>query len=218
MTPVKHHTSPPSSTLELELGGWLDALEGSPGRRPLPDLRSATLLLLDLQRLFIDARSPAFLERWPAVAPRCAALLAAFRAAGRPVVHTVHCNPEPDDAGVIAHFGGRPLRPGDPLAQLHPDWLPQGGEITLRKGRYSPWWRTGLEERVPAGQVLVIAGVTTHRCALAAAVEAASRDRLPVLVADACATRSGALQLATLRIVAHGFGHVATCQEVVRAL
>jgi nicotinamidase-related amidase len=213
-----HPTRPPSVSLERELPAWLDALDDSPGRRPLPSLSGARLLLLDLQRLFVDPASPAFLPAWPEVALRCAALRDAFRAAGRPVIHTLHANPAPDDAGVIGHFGGRPLRPDDPLAQPHPDWLAAPGEPTMHKRRYSPWWRTELDRLAPEGSVLVVAGVTTHRCALAAAVEAASRDRLPVLVADACATRSSALQLAALRVVAHGFGHVATVREVIDAL
>ncbi len=176
------------------------------------------MVLLDLQRLFVDPASPAFLRTWPAAAAGCAALLAAFRAAGRPVVFTRHSNPEHDDAGVIAHFGGRPLRPDDPLAALHPDWRPLPGETVLDKARYSPWWRTELEDHVPTGSVLVVAGVTTHRCVLTTAIEAASRDRLPVVVADATATHGRVLQLAALRCVAHGYGHVASSSEVIDAL
>jgi nicotinamidase-related amidase len=181
-------------------------------------LADATLLVLDLQRLFVDPASPAYLRTWASAAPGCAALIAAFRAAGRPVIFTRHTNPEPDDAGVIAHFGGRPLRPDDPLAALHPDWLPRPGEPLLDKARYSPWWRTELASLVPPASVLVVAGVTTHRCVLSAAVEAASRDRLPVVAADACATHGAVLQLAALRCVAHGYGHVASCQELIDAL
>jgi len=202
----------------LEIDGWLDALEGSPGRRPLPSLADAPLLLLDLQRLFVDPASPAFVAGWPAAEPRCGALLSACRRAGQPIVFTRHSNLPGDDAGVIAHFGGRPLRHDDPLAALHPNWVPCLGEELLEKHRYSPWWRTWLDEIVPEGGVVLIAGVTTHRCVLAAAVEAASRDRLPVVVADACATRSSELQLATLRCVAHGYGYVASSREVIDAL
>ena len=213
-----YSTPPPTGSLQDLLCAWLEALEGSPGRGSLPSLTSASLVLLDLQRLFVDPGSPGFLRGWPVVAPRCAALLRAFRGAGRPVIFTRHVNPIPDDAGVIAHFGGRPLRPDDPLASLHAAWAPRAGEPVLDKQRYSPWWRAGLEALVPPGGVLVIAGVTTHRCGLATAVEAASRDRLPVLVADATTTREPELQLAALRCVAHGFGHVATTQEVIHAL
>lgn len=208
----------PSGSLDRELAGWLGALDGSPGRRPPPALAGASLLLLDLQRLFVDPASPAFLAGWPAVEPRCSALLEAFRGAGWPVIFTRHLNPAGDGAGVIAHFGGRALRAEDPLAELHPDWRPRDGELLLHKARYSAWWQTGLERAIPADGVVVVAGVTTHRCVLAAAIGAASRDRLPVVVADACATRSSTLQLATLHCVAHGFGHVATTREVIDAL
>ncbi len=211
-------TASPSSELDSALARWLEALDGTSGRAPLPDLGRATLLLLDLQRLFVDPTSPAFLRDWPAVRSRCAALLAAFRRSGRPVVWTVHRNSPGDDAGTIAHFGGRPLRGDDPLCALHDDWRPAATEPVISKARYSPWIGTGLEELVPPGCPIVIAGVTTHRCVLAAGVEAASRDRLPVVVADACATRGEVLQLAALRTLAGGFAHVAAVQEVIDAL
>jgi len=205
--------------LEARLQQWLRQLEGCRGRAPLPDLGRATLLLLDLQRLFVDPRSPAFLPAWPAVARPCAALLAAFRKAGLPVLWTQHLNAGQDDeGGTIAHFGGRPLRPSDPLSQLAAPWQPLPGEALLRKPRYSPWLHTDLEERVPAGASLVIAGVTTHRCLLAAAVEGASRDRLPVVVADASATSSERLHLAALQALANGFAYVASAAEVMRGL
>jgi nicotinamidase-related amidase len=215
---VKCSTGPAPGTPGPGAAAWREALAGSPGRRPLPNLGGATLLLLDLQRIFIDPASPAFLPAWPAVAPRCRALRDAFRGAGRPVVHSLHRNPPGDAAGVIAHFGGRPLRPTDPLAGLHPSWGAAPGEALIEKARYSAWLGTILEELVPPGSTLVLAGVTTHRCVLAAAVEAASRDRLPVVVADACCTRGSELQLATLRCVAHGFGYVASVDEVLRVL
>jgi nicotinamidase-related amidase len=205
--------SPPSGT-----DAMLAALAGSPGRGAPPSLAGASLLLLDLQRLFVDPGSPAWLSGWGAAAPRCAALLEAFRAAGRPVIFTRHREPEGRESLVIGHFGGRPLRAEDPLAALAAPWRPLPGERLLDKARYSAWWGTGLEALVPPGAPLVIAGVTTHRCVLAAAVEAASRDRLPVVAADACATRGAELQLASLRVIAHGFGHVASVEEVLRAL
>ncbi len=200
------------------LSRLLASLEGSPGRRPLPSLAQATLLVLDLQRLFVDPASPAYQRSWPEAAPGCDAVIAAFRAAGRPIIFTRHVNPEPDDAGVIAHIGGRPQRPDGPLAAQHPDRQPPPDEALIDKARYSPWWQTGLGELIPAGTPVVLVGVTTHRCVLTAAVEAASRDRLPVVVADATATHSSVLQLAALRCVAHGFGHVASAAEVIDAL
>jgi nicotinamidase-related amidase len=196
--------------------GWLADLAGLPGRGPLPPLRAASLLLLDLQRLFVDPVSPAFLPAWPAAEAGCRTLLAAFRSRGLPVIWTRHVHPPGDAGGVIARFGGRPLRADDPLAALC--WEPAPGEPVLLKARYSPWLGTGLDGLVPAGGVVVVAGVTTHRCVLSAGVEAASRDRLAVVVADATATRSGALQRAALACLAGGFAWVAGAGEVLEAL
>ncbi|MFH1462780.1 MAG: cysteine hydrolase [Pseudomonadota bacterium] len=195
---------------------WLAALAGRPGRRSLPSLAGAHLLLLDLQHLFVDPASPAFLRGWPAAAGPCAALLAAFRQRGRPVIWTRHINPGEDGAGIIGDFGGRPLRRDDPLSALAME--PAGGERVLEKARYSAWSGTDLAALLPPGAPLVIAGVTTHRCVLAAGVEAASRDVRAVVVGDATATRDADLQHAALACLASGFTWVASAEEVIHAL
>jgi bifunctional isochorismate lyase/aryl carrier protein len=173
-------------------------------------------LLLDLQRLFVDPGSPAFLPDWPTAAGPCAALLGTFRRRGLPVLWTRHLHPGEDDTGVIADFGGRPLRRDDPLSALAQE--PEPGEIVMEKSRYSAWIGTGLADLLPPGAPLVIAGVTTHRCVLASAVEAASRDVRAVVVGDATATRGPGLQRAALSCLASGFCWVASAEEVLRAL
>ena len=202
----------------LDPRGWEAALAGSRGRGPLPPLRGASLLLLDLQRLFVDPVSPAFVSDWTEAGPRCAALLAAFRARGLPVIWTRHLNPPGDDGGAAVRFGGRPLRAGDPLSALAEGWTPLPGEPVLCKARYSPWVGTGLAQLVPPGAALLIAGVTTHRCVLAAALEAATLDRVALVAADACATRDGELHLSALRCLAAGLAHVASTAELLDAL
>lgn len=205
--------------LDIRLVDWLGALRGLPGRRPLPPLGGrGGLVLLDLQRLFIDPRSPAFLPGWEGVRGRCAALLAGFRAAGRPVLWTRHVHSGGDDGGAVALMGGRPIRPDDPLSALHDDWTPLDGEKVVEKSRYSLAERGGLEAFLPAGAVAVLAGVVTHRCVLAVAVEASSRDLPCVVAADATASTNERMHESALAVLAGGFAYVASVAEILAAL
>jgi len=188
-------------------------LAGSPGRAPLPPLDDATLLVVDCQRIFLDPASPAFLPAWPAVARRCGTLLTLFRAARLPVLWTRHIDVG-DVSAVIGRFGGRPLHKDDPMTFLAKGWTPRTDEQVLSKSRYSAWAMTRLRSIVGPKTVLVIAGVTTHRCILATAVDAAAHDRIVVVAADACATSNERLHLNALSVISNGFAHVASIHEI----
>lgn len=206
-----------ASTLDARLAAWIAHLAGSPGRAPLPPLDDAALLLVDCQRLFLDPSSPAFLPSWPAVKERCKVLLEIFRAERRPVIWTRHV-----DAGevsaVIGHFGGRTLAKDDPITYLAKGWTPRAGETQIPKSRYSAWAMTRLRHIIDPRAVVILAGVTTHRCILATAVEAASHDRICVVAADACATANERLHLDALSVIANGFAHVASVREIEDAV
>ena len=205
------------ATLDARLAAWLKQLEGSSGRASLPSLAVAALLLVDCQRLFLEPSSPAFLPAWTAVSGRCEMLLTLFRAARLPVIWTRHI-----DAGavsaVIGHFGGRPLHRDDPHTFFARGWTPRADEVVLSKSRYSAWAMTRLRSILAPESVLVIAGVTTHRCVLATAVDAAAHDRIAIIAADACATSGERLHLDALSVASNGFAHVASVREIAEGI
>ncbi|MBI5525071.1 MAG: cysteine hydrolase [Deltaproteobacteria bacterium] len=206
------------ATAETKCSDWLKLLDGSPGRRPLPSLSNAILVVIDLQRLFLDPSSPAFLPAWPGIEPRVRALLDLFRAARRPVVWTRHVDPHGESGKVIAHFGGKPMPADDALTAFVQGWQPGPRDGIALKSRYSAWTAPELRARMRPDSVPVFAGVTTHRCILATAVEAASRDRICVVAADACATSSERLHIAALHVLSNGLCHVASVSEIAAAL
>lgn len=113
---------------------------------------NAALILIDLQNA-ID--HPSWGERNnPHAEKNVAALLAAWRAYGRPVHHIRHDSVEPD-----SHY--RPNQPGN---DFKPEAQPLPGEIVIPKQTNSAFIGTGLEARLrQAGQnTLVIAGVITN--------------------------------------------------------
>ncbi len=196
------------------------ALEGTRGRRPLPGLNRAALVLLDLQRIFVDRASPAFLPAWPAVEPNARRLAATFRAAGRPVIMTRHVHPPSDPGGTLVHFFGRLLTADDPLSGLHGSWEPGPQDVVVDKPRHSAFERSTLAETLAQIEcdVVVLAGVQAHLCVLATAVEAGSHDLLPVVALDAVAAPSLALHTSSLRALSGGLAWIATVDEIAGML
>jgi|HubBroStandDraft_1064217.scaffolds.fasta_scaffold03903_9 nicotinamidase-related amidase len=121
-----------------------------PVPKPLP--AGAALIVIDLQKA-ID--HPSWGERNnPEAEKNVASLLAAWRAAGRPVYHIRHDSSEPD-----SHY-----RPGQPGHNFKPEAQPAAGEVTIAKRTNSAFIGTDLESRLRAANqtLLVVAGVITN--------------------------------------------------------
>jgi nicotinamidase-related amidase len=205
-------------SLEQWTGEVMKALEGTKGRARLPALDGSTgLVLLDPQRLFIDEASPAFLPAWPAVRENFMALAGHAAARSRLIVVTRHLHPADDPGGSIMHFFGRLLVEGDELSHIHPDVKACGDAAVIEKRRHSAFSNGALEPllRERGIRTLLVAGVQTHLCVLATAVEAGTRDFIPVVVADATAAGDEDQHRAALTALAGGLAGIMTTREVI---
>jgi nicotinamidase-related amidase len=113
---------------------------------------NAALILIDLQKA-ID--HPSWGQRNnPEAEKNVAALLKAWRAAGRRIYHIRHDSTEPN-----SHY-----RPGQSGNDFKPEAQPQAGETVIPKKTNSAFIGTDLEARLrQAGQsTVVIAGVITN--------------------------------------------------------
>ncbi len=112
------------------------------------------LLLIDVQQGLDDPRHGA--RNNPDAERRIAELLAAWRAAGRPVIHVQHASLEP----------GSLLREGLPGHAIKPEAMPLPGEPVFRKHANSAFIGTNLEAHLRANGIeeLVVVGLTTDHC------------------------------------------------------
>ena len=136
----------------------------------------AALILVDLQLAIDD-------ERWgprnnPGAEQTIAALLAAWRDEGLPIVHIRHDSVEPDS----------PYRPDRPSHAFKPETAPRPGEAVVGKSAHSAFVGTSLEEALDGlgATTLVICGVLTHNSVEATARHAADLGYRVFVVADAC--------------------------------
>lgn len=189
-------------------------LPGRPGG-PAFDISRAALLILDLQRYFLDPASHAFVPSAPAIVPVIERLGRAFLDAGRPVIATQHVD-TPGEAGMMARWWGDLIEPGTTMAGLDPRIEALAPEI-VRKSRYDAFHESGLPRMLAKLGVrqLVVTGVMTHLCVETTARAAFVRDYAVFVPADATATYNREFHRASLVNLAHGFASVHLGNEIL---
>ena len=178
----------------------------------------AALLVIDVQQGLDEPRWGA--RNNPGAEREIAALLAAWRHAGWPVIHVQHMSENPES----------PLRPHLPGNAFKPEAMPQEGEPVFQKTVNSGFIGTRLEAHLRGEGIraLVIAGLTTDHCVSTTARMAGNLGFEVVVDEDATATfertgpagvRYSADQMHWTALASlHGeFAKVQSAQEVIAA-
>jgi len=181
---------------------------------------TTALLIIDLQNDYFPGGSME-LVGVEAAADRAALLLAAFRAAGRPVFHLQHLSVRP---------GSTFFLPDTPGAEIHASVAPRESEPVLRKHFPNGFRETGLLDILHAQGVesLLVCGAMSHLC-IDTTVRAAFDLGLRCSVAaDACATRdlqhdgqrvaAADVHAAFMAALAAPFARVKTAEELLQGL
>jgi isochorismate hydrolase len=212
---LKERYFTPESIEETAAGILEGSLELS-GRRPLPfDMESAALLVLDMQRYFLDPGSHAFVPSGSVVLPVIENLARAFRSRARPVYMSRHVN-TPDDSGMMARWWGDLIDPGSVEAGIveeligFADWV-------FDKTRYDAFVGTGLEERLAGAgaRQVVITGVMTHLCVESTARSAFMRGFSAFVPVDGTATCNEAFHRASILNLSHGFASMILSRAII---
>jgi nicotinamidase-related amidase len=144
----------------------------------MPTLANAALIVIDVQQGFLDPRWGRRNNR--EAEQNIAALLAAWRKAGRPLFHVQHGSRSMEGA----------FFPGTPGHAFKPEALPLAGETIVPKDVNSAFIGTDLEARLRAAGIatVVLCGLTTDHCVSTTARMAGNFGLHTLLVEDACAT------------------------------
>lgn len=175
-----------------------------------PEWSNAALITMDTQCDTLDGQ-PFAIPGTSAILPRMRAVLEAFRAAGKPIIHIVRIY-KPDGSNVdpcrreLIEQGMALLLAGSSGSQLAPELLPHAGieldadlllsgavqsissrEVVIYKPRWGAFYETPLERRLRDQGVstLVFTGCNFPNCPRTSIYEAGERDFRVVLVEDA---------------------------------
>jgi nicotinamidase-related amidase len=204
-------------TIGSRTDAWLERIAPFNTHPMTLNVATSALIVVDMQRFFLDPASPTFTCGGLAVLPGIARLMAAFRAAGRPVIFTRHVHhPDGLDAGIMGLWWEGMCLEGSPESEVHPDLAPLSGEKVVLKHRYSAFYDTDLETVLRCMKVedLVITGLMTNLCCESTARDAYFRDHRVFFPADGNGSVDEELHVASLLNLAFGFAYVTTVDEI----
>ncbi len=176
---------------------------------------AAVLLVLDMQRYFLQESSHAFVPSATAIIPRVRSLQEVFFRHGLPVIQTRHINTE-KNAGKMKTWWQELLSPDSELAGLT-DELIDSRALVVDKSRYDAFFNTGLEGILTAKEAkqVVVTGVMTHLCCDTTARSAFMRGYDVFMAVDATATYNLAFHRSALLCLSHGFAVPVLAQEIL---
>jgi nicotinamidase-related amidase len=206
-----------AETIEARTRSWLEAIRPFNQHDMRLDASRSALLVIDMQKFFLDPASPTFTCGGLAILPGLERLIRAFRGAGRPVLFTRHVHhPDDLDAGIMGWWWKGKCIEGSPESEIHPAIAPLPREKVVFKHRYSAFFDTDLETVLRCLKVedLVIAGIMTNMCCESTARDAYYRDHRVFFLADGTGSINEEMHLASLLNLAFGFAHVTTVSEI----
>lgn len=177
-----------------------------------PD-RSA-LLILDMQRYFLDADSHAYIPSADAILPRVDALRETYATLGLPIVWTRHLNTPADAQGMSRWWRDLVVRE-NPKSEIHPFFSP-AADTVIEKTQYDAFHETILNPFLHERGIeqVVIAGVMTHLCCETTARSAFMHGYDVFFLIDGTATYSEVFHRAALQNLVHGFAALVLSEEI----
>ncbi|MSO64724.1 MAG: cysteine hydrolase [Alphaproteobacteria bacterium] len=189
------------------------------------------LIVIDMQNAYFTdgsslAKAGFDLAGCRSAVPGAKRLLAGARAAGIPVVFTMHgYKPDHSDGGFIVHEvlpSLKAVRGSMDTAwenELAPDFQARPGEKVFQKNRFSAFYQPEFEPYLRSHGIdsVVICGVTTNICVESTARDAAQRDFRTFVVVDATGELEAPRHQAALNALSGRFARLLTVTEALQS-
>jgi nicotinamidase-related amidase len=210
-----------AESLAKETENWLEKIK-SFNQHPMPfNKDKAALMVIDMQKFFLDPVSPSFTCGGLAILPGLKQLITAFRQTGRPVIFTKHVHhPGLLDAGIMGWWWKGMCVEGSPESEIHDDLTPLTGEKIILKHRYSAFYNTDLETVLRCLNIEdhVVSGIMTNMCCESTARDAYYRDYKVFFLADGTGSINEEMHTASLLNLAFGFANITTVDKILNEL
>ncbi|KAF1077968.1 isochorismatase family protein [Methanogenium sp. MK-MG] len=179
---------------------------------------NAALLIVDMQRYFVDSDSHANIPSAPAIVPKIKNLADAFIKMDRPVICTCHMNSS-GNANLMEKWWKNLLLADDAKSNLIPE-LDIPSAIILKKTQYDAFYETDLNDILTMQKIsqVVITGVMTHLCCETTARSAFMRGFSVFFPIDATATYNEEFHEASILNLSHGFAVPVLTKELMMAM
>ena len=182
-------------------------------QREIPfGIDSAALVVVDMQRCFLEPGYPLYSSNGTAILANVKLLIDHFRKRKRPVVFAIQQNKGEfvDRGDVLRFWWPRLPLEGSLETELAGGITALPEEKVILKRRYSAFYSTDLELTLRTMKVsqVVVAGLFTNVCVEATVRDAFMRDFFVFLPADACASFNEQLHLGSLRTIALWFAKI----------
>lgn len=200
---------------------WLKKIETFNSHRMKLKPERAALLVIDMQRFFLEPDSPTFVPGGLAILPGVKKLISTFREKNRPVIFTKHVHhPDGIDAGIMGWWWEGMCKEGTPESKVHQEIAPLKDEKVILKHRYSAFYNTDLETILRCLEIedLVVCGIMTNMCCESTTRDAYYRDYRVFFLADCTGAINEEMHLASLLNLGYGFAYVTGAEEIEKEL
>lgn len=168
---------------------------------------NTALIVIDMQKAFIEAESPLCIAGAKSTIPACASAIEAARSKGIPVFFVKRQYRENGSDVELTRYdkwkNGKPLAPGShgPLSEEFPVELTPGeDDYVIVKPRWSAFFGTELDIILRRLQIrtVVLTGTTTPNCIRTTCYDANSLEYNVVILEDCCSSMTPEIQKANI--------------------
>ena len=173
----------------------------------------SALLVIDLERGFLDQSSPLCIRQAAATLSACGRAIAYARGAGIPVFFVTRAYRANGSDVELTRYrgwrdGGARLAPGSTgpgSVETPPEVTPRPGDYTIVKPRFSAFFQTELDLilRRLGVHTLYLAGTTTPNCIRTTCYDGISLDYNVAVLTDCCSSNTDDIQQSNLRDMAN---------------
>lgn len=178
----------------------------------------SALLVIDMQRYFLEKNSHAFLPSATSIIPNINRLIKYFNKKNRPVIFTQHINTK-KNAKMLKKWWGDIITKDNEYYKISKDIYFPESKIII-KSQYDAFYKTELRRFLRRNNIkqVVITGVMTNLCCETTARSAFIQNFEVFFVIDGTATQNEIMHRATILNLSYGFAVPVLTEDIINRM